>query len=242
MSVPQMNGVDPGEEDPDHLSETELELGLVHARDRRRAKSLPAYPEQASVLLRALSHGCSKRVRFADALGLNLASVKHFSAAEEPRVPLHLCGLPLAPALAPSAALRAHEDDGQLEERVQRCGLALERLTVGCGRVHGTIRVSAHAGARATEVGVRYTLDEWQSYVDARAEPVSVPAAAAALAPDGKMCTRFSRFSFTVCAPPRPESNAAVHFALYVRGEGGELWDNNEGQNYTLRAEQLNSV
>uniref|UniRef100_A0A8B9REL1 CBM21 domain-containing protein n=1 Tax=Astyanax mexicanus TaxID=7994 RepID=A0A8B9REL1_ASTMX len=177
----------------------------------------------------------ARRVRFADALGLNLASVKHFSAAEEPRVPLHLCGLPLAPALAPSAALRAHEDDGQLEERVQRCGLALERLTVGCGRVHGTIRVSAHAGARATEVGVRYTLDEWQSYVDARAEPVSVPAAAAALAPDGKMCTRFSRFSFTVCAPPRPESNAAVHFALYVRGEGGELWDNNEGQNYTLR-------
>ncbi|XP_072535251.1 protein phosphatase 1 regulatory subunit 3G [Salminus brasiliensis] len=225
MSVPQENGVVSDEED--HLSQAEFEIGLVHARDRRRAKSLPAYPEQASVLLRAHSHGCSKRVRFADALGLTLASVKHFSAAEEPRVPMHLCGLPLAPAL------RAPEDDGELEERVRRCGLALQRVTVGCGRVHGIIRVSADAGARAREVGVRYTLDEWQSYVDAHAVPVSVPAV---LVPGGK------RFSFTVCAPPRPEPSAAVHFALYLRTEEEEFWDNNDGQNYTLRPGQLNNV
>ncbi|XP_036433983.1 protein phosphatase 1 regulatory subunit 3G [Colossoma macropomum] len=220
MSTSQENGVDTAEDDD--LSPTELELAQTW--DRRRAKSLPAYPEHANTLLRALSQGCRKRVRFADALGLNLASVKHFSAAEEPRVPLHLTGLPLAPAL------RIHEDGGEVEARVRRCGLALERVAISCGRVHGTIRVAADAGEREKEVGVRYTLDEWQSYVDARAVPVH------SLVPDRE------RFAFTVCAPPRPESGAAVHFALYLRGGGAEFWDNNDGQNYTLRPGHLHSA
>lgn len=212
MSVPQENGRDSGEEDD--LSPSELDL--VHARDRRRAKSLPAYPEHASALLHALSHGCRKRVRFADALGLNLASVKHFSSAEEPHVPLHLTVHPPAPALM------VPEDGGELEARVRRCGLALERATLTCGRVHGTIRISA--GEREREVGVRYTLDDWRTYVDTRAVPVP----ALALPADRE------RFAFTVCASPRPEPPAAVHFALYLRTPGQESWDNNDGQNYTL--------
>ncbi|KAL7887615.1 hypothetical protein AOLI_G00053360 [Acnodon oligacanthus] len=225
MSSWQENGVDAAAEDDD-LSPAELEL--AQAWDRRRAKSLPAYPEHANALFRALSHGCRKRVRFADALGLSLASVKHFSAAEEPRVPLHLTGLPLAPALR--IAGDGGEVEVEVEARVRHCGLALERVAVSCGRVHGTIRVATDAGEREKEVGVRYTLDEWQSYVDVRAVP------AHSLVPDRE------RFAFTVCAPPRPESGAAVHFALYLRGGGEELWDNNDGQNYTLRPGHLHSA
>ncbi|XP_066539488.1 protein phosphatase 1 regulatory subunit 3G [Hoplias malabaricus] len=228
MSFPQQNGALSTHEDEEEDELSAAELELAQARDRRRAKSLPAYPEhehESALLLRALAHGCGKRVRFADALGLSLARVKHFSAAEEPRVPVY--HVPAPPVRVPT--LRTHEVE--LEARVRRCGLALETVSVSCGRVHGIIRVSATAAARAREVGVRYTLDEWRTYVDTLA--VLVPSLVQA--PGGES------FAFTVCAPPRPDPSAAVHFALYLKTEGTELWDNNDGQNYTLRAGQLNN-
>ncbi|XP_023696967.1 protein phosphatase 1 regulatory subunit 3D-like isoform X2 [Paramormyrops kingsleyae] len=67
--------------------------------DKRRTKSLPLSPE-----------GCKKRVQFADAFGLNLAIVKHFSLTEEYLGPSH-------PAQHERATLAAGHGDAETGER-----------------------------------------------------------------------------------------------------------------------------
>lgn len=193
-----------------------------YLRPRARFFSLPADPIlQAARLLRgrqqeagqAGSEGggpagdccakCKKRVQFADSLGLSLASVRHFSEAEEPRVPaavlsrLHSFPLragdlqqlltaaegpspPLAPPL-PRVRLRPLfqlPGPGAAEERLRRQRVCLER--VRCPQppgadVTGSGRVLSSPGPRA--VAVRYTFTEWRSFLDVQAElrPVSPP-------------------------------------------------------------------
>jgi len=55
---------------------------------RRRCKSLPTPTERAKLeISRSRSPTSQKKVRFADSLGLELTSVKHFDDADMPRVP-----------------------------------------------------------------------------------------------------------------------------------------------------------
>ncbi|KAL4635388.1 protein phosphatase 1 regulatory subunit 3G-like [Arapaima gigas] len=192
-------------------------------RERRRAKSLPAYPEQAAAL-EALSR--RKSVRFADSLGLSLASVRHYSAAEEPRVP------PPTAAPAPPQrhrsfpaarlvpAFQMPAECGDFEGRARLQHVSLERLAVGQFDVTGFIRVPAWSAA--THVAVRYTFNDWLSFVDVQA----VRAGA------------WQRFAFTMLVPPLLGASSAVHFAVYCRSAQGEFWDNNGGHNYTLRYER----
>ncbi|XP_028826052.1 protein phosphatase 1 regulatory subunit 3G [Denticeps clupeoides] len=192
--------------------------GDVFLQERRRARSLPAYPEQAALFERI----SRKRVQFADALGLSLASVKHFSIGEEPRVPAAastprqgLRSERLAPAFSAPAA------PGDVEPRLQRLRVALEKIAVTRLDVRGVIRALT-TGCRGTDVGVRYTFDDWLSFVDAQAVPVESEGAAG------------ERFAFVVYTPPFLEPGASAHFAVYSRTEHGDFWDNNDGRNYTL--------
>lgn len=185
-----------------------------YRRSRVRSFSLPADPIlQAAKLLQQRrqagqpsSEGdepagdccskCKKRVQFADSLGLSLASVKHFSEAEEPQVPpavlSRLHSFPLraedlqqlggllavtkmpAPLLAPYARLRPLFQLPGLsaaEERLQRQRVCLER--VQCSQppraeVTGSGRVISCPGPRA--VAVRYTFTEWRTFLDVPAE------------------------------------------------------------------------
>ncbi|XP_019394507.1 PREDICTED: protein phosphatase 1 regulatory subunit 3G [Crocodylus porosus] len=67
---------------------------------------------------------------------------------------------------------------------------------------------------------VRYTFNEWLSFLDAPALP----------GPDGGC------FHFALCPPPSLlRQGAALHFAVRYRSPLGEFWDNNGGANYTLR-------
>ena len=190
---------------------------------------------------------CKKRVQFADSLGLSLASVKHFSDAEEPRVPpAALCRLQSPPAEQrdppepgaapgpprPQPSLRLEPDfpDGgePSAERLRRQRVCLERL----GRpallsdVRGTVR--ALSGSGPGEVTVRYTFNEWLSFMDVPASPLP-PAPADGSEPPAE------RFSFALCVPPSLREGSALHFAIRYRGAQGEHWDNNDGRNYTLR-------
>lgn len=62
----------------------------AHVRDRgRRARSAPAGGSGARAA-RSRSPDTRKRVRFADALGLELAVVRRFRPGEPPRVPRHV--------------------------------------------------------------------------------------------------------------------------------------------------------
>ncbi|XP_061876796.1 protein phosphatase 1 regulatory subunit 3G [Entelurus aequoreus] len=194
--------------------------------DRRRAQSLPACP--AALLAAVARSNGPKRVKFADSMGLSLASVKHFSSLEEPHVPSKVFSRHAS--FPPQGDLlgvldhhfdlpEPHDPDG----RVRRLRVCLEQLSVTQFDVRGHVRVLS--GGAHTEVGVRYTFNDWLSHVDAQAllEEAELPGGTGA------------RYGFTMYTPPFMEPGSAVHFAVYLRGDEGEFWDNNDGRNFTLR-------
>ncbi|KAL6082617.1 hypothetical protein STEG23_024753 [Scotinomys teguina] len=192
----------------------EQEEPQEYRRPRARSFSLPADPIlQAAKLLQqqqlAEQPGsecgqpavdccakCKKHVQFADSLGLSLASVKHFSEAEEPQVPpavlSRLRSFPLsaedlkqvegllavtkvpAPLWVPRVQLRPlFQLPGlsAVEERLRRQRVCLE--CVQCSQppraeVTGSGRVISCPGLRA--VAVRYTFTEWRTFLDVPAE------------------------------------------------------------------------
>ncbi|XP_023696966.1 protein phosphatase 1 regulatory subunit 3D-like isoform X1 [Paramormyrops kingsleyae] len=193
--------------------------------DKRRTKSLPLSPE-----------GCKKRVQFADAFGLNLAIVKHFSLTEEYLGPSH-------PAQHERASLDdlCHTLNSELgSERfvpyfkmpveterfdalLQRCRVALEKVTVYNFDIRGSIRALTSDCCRK-EVGVRYTFTDWRSFLDVQAT----------LAAGHGDAETGERYGFTVHAPPLLDVGSSVHFAVYCRTDQADFWDNNEGRNYSL--------
>ncbi|XP_037549720.1 protein phosphatase 1 regulatory subunit 3G [Nematolebias whitei] len=232
---PVQNGLDSEEDLDDELDASHLERFM---RDRRRARSLPAYP--ASLL-----DGDSgrKRVKFADSLGLTLISVKHFSAQEEPQIPSkvlsrHQSFPPQQQDLGDLQNLRSGLDTDRLvacfpelrdsDRKVQDLRVCLEKVLITQFEVRGQVRVLR--GLAVREVGVRYTFNSWLSHVDAQALPV--PGEEAAGSEPGSVG---DRFGFTVYTPPFMDPSSSVDFAVFVRSDQGEFWDNNQGQNYTLR-------
>lgn len=234
-------GEEEEEEEDEDLDEREDAAQLERRmRDRRRAKSLPAYP---ALLLDGAPEGEGrKRVTFADSLGLNLASVKHFSSLEEPQIPTKvlsrhrsfppqqlepLHGLAgharFRPSLDTDRLVRCFPEPRDTEQRLRRLRVCLEGVHITQFDVRGHIR-ALEGGHR--EVGVRYTFNDWLSHVDAQALPVPAQEDADAA---------WERFGFTVYTPPVMDPSSAVHFAVYLRTSEGDFWDNNEGQNYTLR-------
>uniref|UniRef100_A0A8C9AKI7 Protein phosphatase 1 regulatory subunit 3G n=1 Tax=Prolemur simus TaxID=1328070 RepID=A0A8C9AKI7_PROSS len=139
---------------------------------------------------------CKKRVQFADTLGLSLASVKHFSEAEEPQVPpavlSRLRSFPMragdlerlggllaaasaaAPLSAPPPGLRPLfqlPGPSAAAERLRKQRVCLERVQCSApwgAEVKGSGRVLGCPGPRA--VTVRYTFTEWRSFLDVPAE------------------------------------------------------------------------
>ncbi|KAK2495427.1 hypothetical protein MC885_016748 [Smutsia gigantea] len=138
---------------------------------------------------------CKKRVQFADSLGLSLASVKHFSEAEEPQVPPAvlsrfrsfpmraqdlqqlpdlLAAAAAAPPSAPPPRLRPQFElpgPSAAAERLRRQRVCLERVQCSASwgaEVTGSGRVLGCPGPRA--VAVRYTFTEWRSFLDVPAE------------------------------------------------------------------------
>ncbi|KAM8792346.1 protein phosphatase 1 regulatory subunit 3G [Rhynchonycteris naso] len=174
---------------------------------------------------------CKKRVQFADSLGLSLASIKHFSEAEEPQVPSavlsrfrsfpmsagdlqqlpSLLAAASAPLAAPLPRLRPLFElprPGAADERLRRQRVCLERVHCSApwgAEVTGSGRVLGCPGPRA--VAVRYTFTEWRSFLDVAAELQPEPVALQRQeAPSGE---------------PGPghaeeESTERFHFSLYL--------------------------
>ncbi|KAK2859798.1 hypothetical protein Q5P01_004418 [Channa striata] len=232
------NGLEGDDEEGDLDDEVDASHLERFMKDRRRAQSLPAYP--AALLDGVSASNERKRVKFADSMGLNLASVKHFSSLEEPRIPSKvlsrhksfpppqqdflndLCQS-FKSSLDTDRLFACFPEPRDTERRVQQLRVCLEKATVTQFDVRGQIRVLTQCPDK--EVGVRYTFNDWLSYVDAQALPVAAD-------PPGVLG---ERFSFTVYTPPFMDPSSAVHFALYLKSDEGEFWDNNGGQNYTLR-------
>lgn len=234
------NGLEEEEEDEEGDLDDEVDASHLERfmKDRRRAQSLPAYP--AALLDGVPGSNERKRVKFADSMGLNLASVKHFSSLEEPQIPSKvlsrhksfppqqqdflndLCQS-FKSSLYTDRLVSCFPEPREVERRVQQLRVCLERVTITQFDVRGQIRVLT--GCSHKEVGVRYSFNDWLSYVDAQALPVAADQPGFV----------GERFSFTVYTPPVMDPTSAVHFAVYLKSVEGEFWDNNEGQNYTLR-------
>uniref|UniRef100_A0A673A0Z6 CBM21 domain-containing protein n=1 Tax=Sphaeramia orbicularis TaxID=375764 RepID=A0A673A0Z6_9TELE len=110
---------------------------------RRRCKSLPTPTERAKLeISRSRSPTSEKKVRFADSLGLELISVKHFSDADEPEVPE-----PPTQSVEVKVLLESVEaDEFSLSGFVRVLNLAFEK-----------------------SVSLRYSLNNWITFMDSLA-------------------------------------------------------------------------
>lgn len=206
---------------------------------RRRAKSLPTPAERRHLEVVAPR---KKEVRFADSLGLELTSVRHFSDAEMPRVPYHvLAGLrcrEACPAGAELSALlfRPSPASAHLEplftnpstrsdflELVRQRRVCLETLHTDPFSISGDLRVLNLSYEK--EVAVRYTVDSWKSTSEVAAGF------------QRGFSDRYSdRFSFKLLCPLLLNKDGLLEFAIRYRVCGAEYWDNNDGQNYKVKS------
>lgn len=173
-----------------------------------------------------------KHVRFADTVGQQLESVQHIVRSElPPEVPgtaldhLRKQRLRVHRQLQPTFQGPSRD---QVRERLSRSGVALERAQAVDTSVQGTVRVKNLAYEKL--VTVRYTLDEWRSFVDVEGNYVEG-------SHDGDSdCFSFSIFVSTAEEEVFVPGNK-LHFAVrytYGRDNDGTGWDNNDGSNYTF--------
>ncbi|XP_055452166.1 protein phosphatase 1 regulatory subunit 3D [Psammomys obesus] len=208
----------------------------------RRARSLPSSPERrakaAGAPGAACGAGCNRqlRVRFADALGLELAQVKVFNAGDDPSVPLHVLS---RLAINSDLCCSSQELEFTLQclvpdfpppieapgfgDRLARQLVCLERVICSDLGVSGTVRVSNMAFEK--HVAVRYTFSEWRSAHEA---------VACWRGPEGAGGAE-DIFAFSFPVPPfLLDLGSRVHFAVRYRVAGAEYWDNNDGCDYSL--------
>ncbi|KAM3919787.1 protein phosphatase 1 regulatory subunit 3E-like [Leptodactylus fuscus] len=206
---------------------------------RRRAKSLPTPAERRHLEVVAPR---KKEVRFADSLGLELTTVRHFSDAEAPRVPYHvLAGLRCREACPAGAELstlllRPGPSCPQLEplftnpstkpdyiDLVRQRKVCLETVNTDPFSVSGDLRVLNLSYEK--EVMVRYTMDAWSTSSEVTATYQ-------------RGCSdRYSdRFSFKLLCPTLLNKEGVLEFAIRYKVCGMEYWDNNDGQNYKVKS------
>ncbi|KAG7272089.1 hypothetical protein CRUP_002906 [Coryphaenoides rupestris] len=217
---------------------------------RRRCRSLPTLTERAKLeISRVRSPTSTKTVRFADSLGLELTSVKHFDDADLPRVPeriLAKCakeGPPLGtnhhvgtkfprPLNQSVCVEQQFTNPGALpdfEQKVREVKVMLETFEADDVSLSGVVRVLNLAFEKS--VYLRYSLNNWITFMDSLASYV----------PDSSDGVT-DRFSFKITTPTFREvggggggGGGTLQFAIRYCVGGEEYWDNNVGKNYKVR-------
>lgn len=183
-----------------------------------------------------LTGSATKRVSFADLVGLKLEFVKTITpcSSEEnlnamgawkkhcdingnvtrrqPSKYRYLCPCFVAPSRAECSFM----------ERVFSQNVSLENIACDNFVVAGLIRVTNLCYTK--EVCVRFTKDGWASSKDVWADYLSSCL-------DGKT----DKFTFRITVPFDFEANQCVEFAIRYRASNQEFWDNNYGNNYHIQ-------
>ncbi|XP_031438967.1 uncharacterized protein ppp1r3aa isoform X1 [Clupea harengus] len=207
----------------DEIRREEEDSEEVDSEGKWRSKSPPtsdvsdeSEPESPPPIVR-------RRVSFADALGLNLVSVKEFSC-QDPEVEVKelLCGLEtdkyylscLFTSPSPEVLLKKLEEKKVVLEAIE--------LLPGTTTLRGTIRVANLCYDKA--VYVRTTYNCWASHFDILAEYIP-----------GSSDRDTDGFSFrlTLVPPFKPEG-VRIEFCLRYETPTGEFWESNDGMNYVL--------
>ncbi|XP_066570165.1 protein phosphatase 1 regulatory subunit 3E [Amia ocellicauda] len=212
---------------------------------RRRAKSLPAPSERAKLEVgRDRSPASQKKVRFADSLGLELTSVKHFCNADMPEVPQHVLDkfkkgrtpnhfnnfdmfprVPTQSVFMETQFISPGHTAGFLE-RVRQAKVSLEVVETDEFSLSGVVRVLNVAFEK--RVFLRYSLNNWLTFSD-------VPASYVPNSSDGLT----DKFSFKLIPPSFLESGGTLQFAVKYCVGCQEYWDNNNGINYKVRSHRF---
>ncbi|KAG7482548.1 phosphatase 1 regulatory subunit 3E-like [Solea senegalensis] len=211
---------------------------------RRRCKSLPTHTERAKLeISRSRSPTSQKKVRFADSLGLELISVKHFDDSDVPEVPERiLAKLPKGPVhlnhrdtkfpRSPAQSLFMElqfTNPGTLpgfDQRVREVKVLLETVEADEFSLSGIVRVLNMAFEKS--VFLRYSINNWITFMDSLASYVPN-------SNDGVT----DKFSFKIVMPTFLDSGGALQFAIKYCVGGQEFWDNNNGDNYKVRRQPL---
>ncbi|CAH2324543.1 phosphatase 1 regulatory subunit 3E-like [Pelobates cultripes] len=208
---------------------------------RRRAKSLPTPAERRHLEVLVPR---KKVVRFADSLGLELTSVRHYCDADVPRVPNHvLAGLRCkesCPAGVELSALflRPAPNSLYLEPQFSNPGrkpdfldlvkqrrVCLESLQTDPFSMNGDLRVLNLSYEK--DVVVRYTVDAWKTSTEIQA------------AFQRGCSDRYTdKFSFKLLCPSLLTKEGMLEFAIRYRVCGAEYWDNNDGNNYKVKSQR----
>lgn len=175
-----------------------------------------------------------KAVRFADALGLDLESVRHILNLEDPpTVPKsamrdlkitaseeeqHTEGTKYLAACFPQPG-----SDPGFYGRVQEAKVVLENCLVDDKdmNVSGTVRVANIAYHK--KVIVRYTINNWLTFEDICASYIQN-------SNDGPT----DRFSFSITVPQYFSTGSRLQFAIMFSANGTTYWDSNFGHNYSV--------
>ncbi|KAJ7997685.1 hypothetical protein DPEC_G00214700 [Dallia pectoralis] len=176
----------------------------------------------------------SRRVSFADALGLNLVKVKEFDLWDG-TVPMSLDPLEgenEADGYYLSTVYSPPPSEEALVLRVQEQKLELEstELVRGTTTLRGVVRVLNVSFDKA--VYVRTSLDAWATHFDLLAEYIP-----------GSSDGHTDRFLFKLTLiPPFGERGARVDFCLRYETTVGTFWANNSDQNYVMFCHQKNKT
>ncbi|XP_072013407.1 protein phosphatase 1 regulatory subunit 3E-like [Amphiura filiformis] len=170
-----------------------------------------------------------KSVRFADALGLDLETVKHILENEtSPDYPSIAFGASSqdgnSVTLLPRyLALNFQQPGGQHDfiTRVHKHHVCLENAVVSDFTILGTVKVRNITYHKS--VKIRYSCDGWRTFGD-------VPASYVHGSCDGPM----DRFSFGLSAPRELDVGGTMEFCVCYKAGNTEYWDNNFGHNYVI--------
>lgn len=172
-----------------------------------------------------------KMVRFADAMGLDLESVRHILNTDAP---------PKIPASAMADLKTGLEEERReqgrryldicfaqpgaadnFHQKVMASKVSLENCLVTDLSITGIVRV-ANIGFHKV-VRVRYTINNWVTFYDIMASYVQNSC-------DGPT----DRFSFTIVAPAEIGTGGKLEFAISFTVNDVMYWDNNDGRNYSV--------
>lgn len=202
------------------VSETDSDISRPKKsslRDPKRPKTPPGTPSR-------------KSVRFADALGLDLETVRHILEMDpcpSPPVPNHPLDI-ACQRKGKSVRLCFEQPGGRPDflSRLHQQSICLENVVVSNMTVMGTIKVRNIAYQK--EVRVRYSWDNWSSNANIIAMYVA-----------GSCDGPTDRFSFGFSVPRHHVGvGDKVFFAVFYKVADQEYWDNNNGLNYLLLIEE----
>ncbi|XP_033117320.1 protein phosphatase 1 regulatory subunit 3D-like [Anneissia japonica] len=167
-----------------------------------------------------------KSVRFADALGLDLETVKHILEGESPPdIPQHAFrDLQIASTSSTrvSLSLTFQQPSGKSDfmHKLWKQNVCLENALISDFMIIGTIKVINIDYHK--KVVVRYTIDKWRTFNEILATYVP-----------GSHNGPTDRFSFGLSVPRDLPEGSSVYFAIRYDVSAKRYWDNNDGKNYS---------